>query len=317
MSEMRRSPLYHEDYRPQLSGHETFPLRYGWLKKAYDVACDAEHNLLKSQSVFMGDEATARFGVGKNMVASIRHWAMTTGIVDDKAKKGCTTVATEFGRFLFDDEKGLDPYMENPSTLWLVHWKLCGCPEKTTWYWAFNHYPEISFGRDHLANGISQFAEERGWLRASATTIKKDVACFVRMYAPPASTGKDNYENMLESPLAELGLIKVNGKRDHFQFSRGPKQSLGVGMFCYALTDFWSKFSTAHTLSLESLMYEPGSLGRVFLLDEDDLVSRLAEIEEISKGSYKWSEVAGLKQLTRDRELSLDMVLKRFLKMDY
>ena len=25
------------DYRPKLSGHETFPLRYGWLKKALDA----------------------------------------------------------------------------------------------------------------------------------------------------------------------------------------------------------------------------------------------------------------------------------------
>ena len=33
---MLRSPLYQDDYRPQLSGHETFPIRYGWLKKAFD-----------------------------------------------------------------------------------------------------------------------------------------------------------------------------------------------------------------------------------------------------------------------------------------
>ena len=37
---MLRGPLYHGDYSPQLSGHETFPLRYGWLKKAFDAVQD-------------------------------------------------------------------------------------------------------------------------------------------------------------------------------------------------------------------------------------------------------------------------------------
>ena len=34
---MTRGPLYEPDYKPQFSGHETFPLRYGWLKKAFDA----------------------------------------------------------------------------------------------------------------------------------------------------------------------------------------------------------------------------------------------------------------------------------------
>ncbi len=34
---MARGPLYQDKYRPQFSGHETFPLRYGWLKKAVEA----------------------------------------------------------------------------------------------------------------------------------------------------------------------------------------------------------------------------------------------------------------------------------------
>ena len=34
---MARGPLFQDTYRPQFSGHETFPLRYGWLKKAFDA----------------------------------------------------------------------------------------------------------------------------------------------------------------------------------------------------------------------------------------------------------------------------------------
>ena len=39
---MLRGPLYEDGYRPQLSGHETFPLRYGWLKKAHDAVRKSE-----------------------------------------------------------------------------------------------------------------------------------------------------------------------------------------------------------------------------------------------------------------------------------
>jgi len=34
---MPRGPIYQDVCKPQFSGHETFPLRYGWFKKAYDA----------------------------------------------------------------------------------------------------------------------------------------------------------------------------------------------------------------------------------------------------------------------------------------
>ena len=39
---MARGPLFQNDYSPQFSGHETFPLRYGWLKKAFDRVAETE-----------------------------------------------------------------------------------------------------------------------------------------------------------------------------------------------------------------------------------------------------------------------------------
>ena len=69
-----RGPLYRDGYSPQLSGHETFPIRYGWLKKAFDAVRDTEDQD-DNRQVFSGADAIARFGVGKNMVSSMRHWA--------------------------------------------------------------------------------------------------------------------------------------------------------------------------------------------------------------------------------------------------
>ena len=56
-----------------------------------------------------------------------------------------------------------------------------------------------------------------------------------------ASSSSGNYEDGLESPLTELGLIKATGRRDGFRFVRGPKPSLSCGVFGYAVTDYWER----------------------------------------------------------------------------
>ena len=312
---MSRGPIYKEDYRPQLSGHETFPLRYGWLKKAFDavMATEGEGD---NRSVFTGDNAIARFGVGKNMVGSMRHWATASYVIKDIPHEH-RIQATQFGKLLFDRDSGIDPFMEDPTTSWLVHWHLAGRPEKTTWFWAFNHFPALFFERDMLVRGITKLAEDLGWVRTSAATIKRDVACFVRSYVAQPTSRQASYEDSLESPLIELGLIKPMGRRDGFRFVRGPKPSLGAGVFCYAVTDFWCRsFNSANTLSFEALAHEPGSPGRVFMLDENSVVDMLGEIEQLTGGAYVWSETTGLKQLIRERVLTpedaLDLVLEDY-----
>ena len=312
---MPRGPIYQEGYRPQLSGHETFPLRYGWLKKAFDAVRATEGDG-DNRSVFTGEDAIARFGVGKNMVGSMRHWATASGVIEDVPDEH-RIHSTYFGELLLNDCDGIDPYMEDPSTSWLVHWHLAGRPEKTTWFWAFNHFPALFFERDMLVRGVTRLAEDLAWVRSSTATIKRDVACFVRTYVAQPTLRQASYEDSLESPLIELGLIKPMGRRDGFRFVRGPKPSLRAGVFCYAVTDFWSRsFDSANTLSFEALAHEPGSPGRVFMLDENSLVDLLGEMEQLTTGAYTWSETAGLKQLIRERVLTpedaLDLVLEDY-----
>ena len=87
---MLRGPLYRDGYHPQLSGHETFPIRYGWLKKAFDAVQESEGQE-DNRYVFSGPEAIARFGVGKNMVGSMRHWTTVAGVIEDASGRIVTT----------------------------------------------------------------------------------------------------------------------------------------------------------------------------------------------------------------------------------
>ena len=309
-----RGPLFLEGYRPHLTGHETFPLRYGWLKKAFDAVAATER-AGENKSVFLDESAIARFGVGKNMVASIRHWASAAGIIDE-SRDSPLIRTTDLGQLLFGSHR-LDPYMENPATLWLVHWRLAAQPEKTTWHWAFNYFPAQNFEREQFVDGIQRIAALRGWSRVSSTTIQKDVACFIRTYVQQQPSKRTLSDGLMESPLTELGLIKPIGRSNEFRFVRGPKSTLGDGVFAFALLDFWSGYSSnTSTLSFEAVAHEPGGPGRVFLMDENHVSDRLAKLEDATQGRLRWTETAGLKRVVRDPDLAFEEKLS-FVRSDY
>jgi Protein of unknown function (DUF4007) len=102
------------DYR--YTGHETFACRYAWLPKAARFV-DEMPNILTPP---MEDEAMVTFGVGKNMVRSIRFWAEAALIITATEDKG--HVVTSLGRDLLlggPKAEAHDPFLEDIQTLWL------------------------------------------------------------------------------------------------------------------------------------------------------------------------------------------------------
>lgn len=301
-----RSLLEQEDFRLQFAGHETFTLRYGWLKKAVDAVQEDENTQkLDLNSVFTSASSIAHFGLGKNMVQSMRHWALATGIFEHQADAEGTgrLAVSDLGRTMFG--KDGDPYLEHPGSLWLLHWHLAAMPGRaTTWYWAFNELNETAFDRDLLVRRLLQRIQElrdSGRLketRLAETTLRRDVECFVRTYLARASTGKTLHEENLESPISELSLIQPMGVGGGFQFRRGPKPTLPDEVFLFGLLGFWRKlYPTRREFAVEALTHDPGSPGRVFLLDEESIADRLANLADLTQGAIHWDESTGLRQI--------------------
>ena len=280
--------------RPQFSGHETFPLRQLWLRKAFDAVANTPSN--EAKTVFTDEAAIARFGVGKNMVSSMRFWASACQVIVEDDESG-GYIPSEIGKLLFDSEKGLDPYCERPATTWLMHWFLASTPEKTTtWYYIFNHVVHQAFDRDSVVSSLSGLIAEHG-RRISLATIKRDVECCVRSYVPRA--GGDSPEEMSEPLLGELGLIQQNAKGS-FEFRRGAKRSLPDGVFAFALLDYWQRFEHAGSvMGFDRVAHDYGSPGRVFKLDENAVADRLMALEQLSRGQIQRTEQAGIRQVTR------------------
>ena len=85
---MLTGPL--QKIKPSFSGHETFPMRYGWLTKIMDFFNpDQDHNtLIKKNKIFSRNadkiniaDLVANFGVGKNMVYSMKFWGEKSGTI--------------------------------------------------------------------------------------------------------------------------------------------------------------------------------------------------------------------------------------------
>lgn len=300
----------------QFSGHETFPLRQLWLRKAYTAAIDAIETDGTAKKIFAPDSGIRQFGVGKNMVASIRHWALACNVLqestDNKLEIG------PIGDALFGP-KGLDPFLERPATSWLIHWLLAGrASRSTTWWWVFNRITQQPFTTDSIADALELAAQNSGY-KISRVTLKRDAEVCVRGYLPRRD-GREA-DDAAEPLLADLGLLS-EGPSGSFQFRRGQQSSLPDGIFAYALLEFWTQRelitgSLQGTLSFETIAHEYGSPGRVFKLDENAVGDRLTNLEEVTHGALRWSDSAGIRQVSRMTTKTSSPIMPRLLRHAY
>ena len=238
--------------RVSFSGHETFPFRYTWLKKAVDAVDNYEY-------AFHADDAMVKLGVGKNMVSSMRHWGVVTGVLEEApAQRGSRIrplVPTELGGWLFRDE-GWDPFLEDPGTLWLLHWQLVNRPERaTTWWWVFNQYPGTVFTRAEIQEALETLVNQRECTRVTSASLKRDIDVFIRTYAPQRRRNV-LLEDTLDCPLAELGVMQASSRHQTFVLVRSDHESLPDEIFAYALVDYLQRRSSrVQTVTLEDLSF--------------------------------------------------------------
>ena len=274
------------------------------------------HNGLdENPNLFKSDEAIAIFGVGKNMVISMKHWAISTKIILEEGKGKANISVSDFGHFLFGKD-GRDPYMENPNTLWLLHWILARNPKKTLIYYIFNLYNKPSFNKESLTNAVNTLLlEHPNWRESSKTTIGRDIDCLIGSYSNKTINKKLSHEDSIECPFAELSLIIRQNQTD-FRITRTQRNTLDDAVFVYALIDFWTNYSSAETITFETIQHTEGSPGKVFCLSEDDLSERIIQLEETTNGALVWSQSAGLRQIIAKKSIQ-EITAFDFIKKVY
>lgn len=293
---------------PSFSGHQTFPFRYTWLKKGVDA-------VTKDSAVFSSEDASVTLGVGKNMVASIRHWCQVSGLIRTDPQRRGRSILTDLGKDIFDDENGFDPYLDDPATLWLIHWKIAtNINQATSWYWAFNIFRESQFTSDIFKKQVSEWTQQQKATArlASDSTLQRDVHCFIRTYCQSPHTTAI-VEESFDCPLVELNLITELPENNGYEFQRGEKGTLPVEILVSTLVAFWDAcFSETDTIPFRELMYAPISPGRIFRLDEDTMALYLERLDDLTDGVLRYDETADLKQVYRDGDLNPMELLERY-----
>jgi hypothetical protein len=280
--------------------HETFHPRFGWLKKGFDRASI-------DPAVFLQEDAPVRLGVGKNMVRSIRYWESAFKLLRDDQP-------TEFGKQLLD-EQGWDPYLEDPASLWLLHWKLLEQPcTATTWYFAFNKFRKVEFTFEDLFYELCDY-RDRESPRTVESSLKKDVSCLLRMYVqqPARSTFS---EESLDCPFTQLGLIHTAGDARHYTFRMGVKPNLPAEVIIYACLHYVHCYSpNIHRIPITKLLHDEGSPGLVFRLTESALCAAIEKVARAWK-QLKTSDAAGkLEFIFEDEPQQLaDAILNRYYR---
>ena len=263
-----------EAAKPTFARHETFHPRYGWFRKAYAVT---ESN----PQIFTREDAPVLVGVGKNMVRAIRFWGLAAKLINENPQ-GSGVIPTEFGHALFG-ESGWDPYMEDPGTLWLLHWQLLAPPSVLpVWWIAFNEFHPVEFTDEVLDQAVAVGLESVGdWAKPHPSSVRKDVSALLRTYAPAERSKRsgNSIDDLLDCPLRELGLIRRSQATGSYRFVLGEKPTLPPEIVSYAALDYLARTETGgNTVTLSRLAHEPGAPGHAFKLTESDLFAALQQM---------------------------------------
>ena len=296
----------------RFSGHESFACRYAWLPKAIQA-------IVVTPDIFSDEDAAmVELGVGKNMVRSIRFWAEAGGMVEP-GEAGLEPTA--LGKEIFLDN-GFDCFMEDVTTLWLIHWKLSTAASSLlAWDFLLNRWQESEFSESRILTALQKelSALDRS---ASEVTLRQHLSIFIHTYLPTRTRRGDVDEDNLDCPLTELELLLKIGERDGkdvgsrrepvYAFRREDKPTISHGLFAFCVNNFWNRhYSNEKTLPARAVALGHGSPGQIFKIPEQEIYQRLTEIHSATAGRILYSESETLPQLSRTTRMSDGALLSK------
>lgn len=269
--------------RFRFSGHQTFAVRNGWLEKGVRL-------IQEDSDGFLADDAIVRLGVGKNMVESIKYWCLQTGLIQEGASSGAVTIG-ELGSFLFgaDGKDGVDPFLEDDASLWLLHHHIVTRAPQSTWSIVVNHYNKPEFTKEELQTFVARYLADRN-VSVSSKTIERDVECFLHFYA---GTRSKVFEEGVDAPFTALGLVQPTSNTGLWRVNIGCKHNLPDALIAFVTLHFMVQTGEM-ALSLSRLLFDPLSPGQVFKLDQASFVDALLRLERDTKSLLRHDETAGM-----------------------
>lgn len=280
------------------SGHESFHCRSLWLKKGYDF--------VTSEKVFSTPDAVVDLGVGKNMVSAINYWMKSFGLLKEENK------LSDIADFVFG-KNGVDPYLENPATLWLLHYHLVKENSASIYSLVFNEFrkKKIEFNKLHLQNFLKAKCEETK-TNYTESTIQRDISVLLRNYVRPQKANK-NLEDFFSGIIIELNLVEQLLKYDEketdwYRIENREREDLPAEVLLYCIID---NEQYGDSITLDDILHGYNSVGSVFALTAKDVLDK---IEYLTKSKYKisFTDDAGIRLLQFKKKPNKWTVLKSY-----
>lgn len=272
------------------SGHESFSCKQLWLKKGCDFLVDGNN--------FNDPNSVVKLGVGKNMVSSIRYWLRSFKMtVNDEL--------TPMAHYIFNDDNGKDPFIEDLGTLWLLHFLLVYSGEATLYDWLFIRLQKErkEFTRSQVVNTVRRYMIEAGKAKAfNENTVKKDVGVLLQNYVQPV---KAHTFEEYTSLLLDLELIRTPDEGKTYQFNFEGKRKLPVEIYVYAVLTWMGGDKSISFSSLQELSL-------IFCMSDMETIEMLQKASDMFPENLHYSDVAGVRQLQITKDIAPKSVLDKY-----
>jgi hypothetical protein len=276
--------------KTSFSGHDKFECKIDWITKG--LKAYSEDNTIFSNTKV--ESSIQKLGLGINMIKSLSHWMKVLGLV----KNGCLT---ELGQTILEK----DIYLENSSTLWLLHWNLVKDREKSTLVnLFFNHYYPHKFTKYEIVEDTLVWLKENE-IKLSPTTLNSDMDVLIKLY-------KSNDSKMNMSLLSDLNIITPlsNGS---YALNIDATTEISDEVFLYILADFIeiNYKNKVESISIDELERGILSIQKSLCMSENRLYGKIHKLKELTNNKMYYSEASGIRQIYLNESLNKSEFLKR------
>lgn len=273
----------------RLQGHEKFALREGWLSKGLTIIQD-------TPKAFARKDAADIFGIGSNMVKSLKYWMKVLGLTNTNGSE-----LSKLGRIIALN----DPYIESIFTLWIFHSNIARNKEEaTTWYMYFNHCDAEDLEKEQiekiLLREVTKYVNGQ---KFSENSLKNDVDVLLNMYSK--NKEKSDPEDKNISPFVQLELIKKSEGK--YIKNHPSRKNFNEWIVLYELS---LMLRNQENISIEEAINGENGLAKIYNLTNimaNNLLDRLD-----AAGYLRVDRTAGLDMIYPVQELIPEQIVEKY-----
>lgn len=281
-----------EKIKIRLQGHEKFALREGWLNKGIV-------QVKNNPTVFLGKDGPDVFGIGNNMVKSLRYWLKAFGLIIEKGSNG--VFLSECGEII----RKYDAYFEDVFTLWVLHSNIVhNAEDATAWYLFFNKCDIEDMEREQIVQiMIRELNKYTNNMAYSEKSLRSDVDVILNMYGKLKEINDPEDKNV--SPFAQLDLIK--SMEGNFTKGQPDRRKITEWNVLYELARYLSE---KDFVSIDEMTDGAGSICSIYQISSVAVNEYLDRLETM--GYIRVDRTAGLDIIYRVSNMNSESVMKEY-----